>query len=183
MILTTPQQRVLFFRTKLGWMGLGCQDDCVEKLVFGNKTRDEAAARMDLTRAQICKPNEKEQVWIDSLKAYAAGDQNSLAHIPLNLTSKTDFQLAVIQNCMEIPPGTTRSYGEVAELAGSPKAARAVGTVMKNNNTPLIVPCHRVVAASGLGGFNNPRGVSMKLKLLAHEGNQEFAQLLNAKSK
>jgi len=75
---------------------------------------------------------------------------------------------------MRIPHGTTLSYGELAALAGSPKAARAAGTVMKNNSTPLIIPCHRVVAASGLGGFNNPRGVSMKIKLLKLEGVQGF---------
>jgi len=174
MILPIPQQRVLFFRTKIGWIGLGCQNECVQKLAFGCKTRDEVATRFDLSRAQICKPNEVERSWIDQIKAYAAGEPCQLDQIPPDLTGKTDFQISVIKHCMRIPHGTTLSYGELAALAGSPKAARAAGTVMKNNSTPLIIPCHRVVAASGLGGFNNPRGVSMKIKLLKLEGVQGF---------
>ena len=180
MVLSPPEQRVLFFRTKLGWMGVASDGQSLQKLVFGCATRNEAATRFDLARSQICKPNTIERGWIDSLNLYSAGEPCELKKIPIDLSGKTEFQLAVIQQCVNIPPGTTLSYGEVAELAGSPKAARAVGTVMKQNSTPLIVPCHRVVSASGLGGFNNPRGLSMKLKLLALEGNRKFQQQFEA---
>lgn len=72
--------------------------------------------------------------------------------------------LLVVQN---IPKGKTMTYGEVARDAGSPGAARAVGTIMKHNVYPHI-PCHRVVRADGIGGYNGLRGE--KEKLLREEG-------------
>ena len=67
----------------------------------------------------------------------------------------------------------TRSYGEVAAAAGSPGAARAVGQVMAANRTPLIVPCHRVLAAGGkIGGFSAPQGLALKRRLLALESGE-----------
>ena len=60
------------------------------------------------------------------------------------------------------------SYGEIALKVGHPRASRAVGTVMANNNLPLVVPCHRVVAAHGLGGYGG--GLPMKKRLLYLEG-------------
>ncbi|HMS24848.1 MAG TPA: MGMT family protein [Acidimicrobiia bacterium] len=73
----------------------------------------------------------------------------------------------------EIPSGQTVTYGELAELAGNPKAARAVGTAMRRNPLPIIVPCHRVLrGGGGLGGYmgNGDEGLHMKKWLLAHEG-------------
>ncbi|MSR35010.1 MAG: MGMT family protein [Phycisphaerales bacterium] len=77
--------------------------------------------------------------------------------------------------CRTIPVGETRTYRWLATAAGSPLAIRAAGQAMRRNPLPMIVPCHRVVAANGLGGFagsNNPRGKEMKLKLwlLQREG-------------
>ena len=77
--------------------------------------------------------------------------------------------------CRTIPAGETRTYRWLANAAGSPLAIRAAGQAMRRNPLPMIVPCHRVVAANGLGGFSgsiNPRGKEMKLKvwLLQREG-------------
>ena len=77
--------------------------------------------------------------------------------------------------CRTIPAGETRTYQWLATAAGSPHATRAAGQAMRRNPLPMIVPCHRVVAANGLGGFagsNNPRGKALKLKvwLLQREG-------------
>jgi methylated-DNA-[protein]-cysteine S-methyltransferase len=67
----------------------------------------------------------------------------------------------------EVPYGETATYGEVAELAGRPGAARAVGTAMARNPVPLLVPCHRVVAANGIGGYGGgPEGIALKRALL-----------------
>ena len=75
---------------------------------------------------------------------------------------------AIVRN---IPPGQTRSYGEVAALCGDRHAARAVGQAMARNPFPIIVPCHRVLAAGGKsGGFSARGGVTTKLRLLAIEG-------------
>jgi O-6-methylguanine DNA methyltransferase len=80
----------------------------------------------------------------------------------------TEFQVSVWQSLTRIPFGETRSYGEVAQAIGNPGAMRAVGQANGRNNLPLVVPCHRVIAAAGkLGGFSG--GVSLKKALLAHE--------------
>ena len=81
----------------------------------------------------------------------------------------TVFQKSVVAACRRIPSGDTISYGGLAAQIGRPGAARAVGTVMRKNAFPIIVPCHRVVAAGGLGGFTGPQGVSTKVQLQAVE--------------
>jgi methylated-DNA-[protein]-cysteine S-methyltransferase len=70
----------------------------------------------------------------------------------------------------EVPYGETVSYGELAEMAGRPGAARAVGNAMSRNPVPIVVPCHRVVAAGGRVGGYGPSGVRTKRFLLALEG-------------
>lgn len=89
----------------------------------------------------------------------------------------TEFQRAVLLALRrEVPWGTTVTYGELAEIAGRPKAARAVGTTMASNPVPLVVPCHRVLAAAGnggvrLGGYGGADGrPDLKRALLALEG-------------
>ena len=83
------------------------------------------------------------------------------------------FARRVVELCRRIPYGQTLTYGELAAQAGSPRAARAVGNVMRTNRCPLVVPCHRVVpSGSGLGGYSAPGGVRAKLRLLELEGNR-----------
>jgi len=72
-----------------------------------------------------------------------------------------------MQELMKVPAGSTVTYGELAARAGSPGAARAVGNVMATNPMPLLVPCHRVVATDGLGGFTG--GLAVKRALLRLE--------------
>ncbi len=79
----------------------------------------------------------------------------------------------------QIPAGTTRSYGEVARAMGldRPDGARDVGAALARNPTPIIVPCHRVVAASGaLHGFSAPGGLATKRKMLELEGAPGYGQ-------
>jgi methylated-DNA-[protein]-cysteine S-methyltransferase len=79
------------------------------------------------------------------------------------------FRRVVLETlAREVPYGETVSYGELAELAGRPGAARAVGTAMATNPVPIVVPCHRVLAAHGLGGYGP--GLDVKRALLAREG-------------
>lgn len=90
--------------------------------------------------------------------------------LPLRL-SGTDFQRAVWKRLQAIPPGATRTYGEIArELHSSP---RAVGNACRANPVPIVIPCHRVVAAAGIGGYGGATsGKRLRIKqwLLAHEG-------------
>jgi O-6-methylguanine DNA methyltransferase len=88
---------------------------------------------------------------------------------PLDWSGKTEFQKAVWRAMLKIPAGQTRSYGEVAAAIGKPKAVRAVGGACGANPIPVLVPCHRILAANKrIGGFSG--GLAWKRKLLAGEG-------------
>jgi O-6-methylguanine DNA methyltransferase len=88
---------------------------------------------------------------------------------PLDVSEGTEFQQRVWEELLWIPRGETRSYGEVAKAIGKPKAVRAAGGACGANPIPLLIPCHRVLAASGkIGGFSG--GLDWKRKLLATEG-------------
>jgi len=101
------------------------------------------------------------------LNEYFAGTRRRF-QLPLDLRG-TPFQLAVWHTLQLIPFGKVVSYAEEARMAGRPTAARAVGSANGRNPLPIIVPCHRVVAADGtLGGYS--AGLAMKRKLLALEG-------------
>ena len=102
------------------------------------------------------------------LSAYFDGVPTDFAALTLD-PQGTPFQLRVWQELRRIPWGQTISYGELARRLGSPKASRAVGQANAVNPIPLIIPCHRVIAADGsLGGYSS--GPDRKRWLLRHEG-------------
>ena len=84
------------------------------------------------------------------------------------LNTPTEFQKKVYKVVKQIPKGQVRTYSWVAERIGNPKAARAVGNALNKNPFPLVVPCHRVVAKNGLGGFS--KGIKEKRRILGREG-------------
>ena len=89
--------------------------------------------------------------------------------VPVDLSSRSPFHQEVLRATARIPRGEVRTYGELAEAVGRPRAARAVGTAMARNPVPLLVPCHRVVPSSGgVGKFGFSS--DLKAKLLANEG-------------
>jgi methylated-DNA-[protein]-cysteine S-methyltransferase len=104
------------------------------------------------------------------IRRYFAGDPVDLADVELDLDWATPFQRAVADALRAIPYGETVTYGELAALAGHPNAQRAAGTFCAGNRFPLFVPCHRVVAANGVGSYGS-LGVDYKRRLLALEGN------------
>ena len=107
---------------------------------------------------------------IDQLKALLRGEDVDFTNVELDLDGVPDFDRRVYALVRALPRGVTATYGEIATRAGSPGAAQAVGQVMGHNRFPLVVPCHRVVAAGGgNGGFSAPGGVDTKLRLLALE--------------
>jgi len=91
------------------------------------------------------------------------GNEDALIDI-LDLSSLTKFQKNVLEIVASIPRGRTLTYGQVAQQIGCPGATRAVGRVLSANPFPLIIPCHRVVATKGIGGYSG--GVEMKKRLL-----------------
>ncbi len=80
----------------------------------------------------------------------------------------TPFQRKVYEAILKIPKGQVQTYGQVARVIGKPKAARAVGQALKKNRWAPQIPCHRVVASAGLGGYSG--GLSRKRQLLRREG-------------
>jgi methylated-DNA-[protein]-cysteine S-methyltransferase len=100
--------------------------------------------------------------------AYFAGEPCSFDDVVVDLDDVTPFQRALTEALRSIPYGETATYGELAALAGSPGAARAAGTFCADNRFPIVVPCHRVVAAEGIGGFGS-LGVGYKKRLLELE--------------
>jgi methylated-DNA-[protein]-cysteine S-methyltransferase len=105
----------------------------------------------------------------DRFTAYFAGDPGHFGDVELDLDGSTPLQQALAEALRSIPYGETVTYGELAALAGSPNAPRAAGTFCAANRFPLVIACHRVVAADGIGGFGS-LGVEYKRRLLELEG-------------
>lgn len=101
--------------------------------------------------------------------AFLAGEPVSFDDIELDLTWATPFQRAVAQALRNVSRGEVVTYGELAAIAGYPRAARAVGTFCATNRFALLLPCHRVVSADGLGSYG-AAGVEVKQRLLGLEG-------------
>jgi len=106
---------------------------------------------------------------IRDLQAYFQGKE-VMPEVRMDLSGVTPFQAAVYEAARRIPRGSVRTYGEIARAIGRPRAARAVGQALGRNPLPVVIPCHRVVAAEGLGGFSASRGTSLKRRMLALEG-------------
>lgn len=103
--------------------------------------------------------------------ALLSGEPDSLQDVALDTSALPAFNLRVYELARSILPGRTLTYGEVAARLGEPLAARAVGQALGANPFPIIVPCHRVLAAGGKsGGFSAPGGARTKLRLLEIEG-------------
>jgi len=108
-----------------------------------------------------------------------AGEPQDLRFVVLDEQPIDPFRREVYAATREIPAGTTMSYGEVARAIGRPDAARDVGAALARNPCPIIVPCHRVVAANGaLTGFSAPGGLETKRRMLQLEGAPGYGQQL-----
>ncbi|MFZ4855460.1 MAG: methylated-DNA--[protein]-cysteine S-methyltransferase [Desulfuromonadaceae bacterium] len=105
------------------------------------------------------------------LHRYFHGERTDFSAIPVDITALPPFRQNVLNMIRKLAFGEICSYGQVAKLCGSPRAARAVGGALASNPIPVIIPCHRVVAADGrLTGFSAPGGVNAKKVLLQLEG-------------
>lgn len=103
------------------------------------------------------------------MQAYFRGERVSFEDVELEEDWGTPFQGALAEALRGIPWGEVVTYGELAALAGRPRAPRAAGTFCAENNFPLVVPCHRVVSSAGVGSYGS-LGVEYKRRLLALEG-------------
>ena len=169
-----PVPSLSIFPTNLGWFGLiGCDERLVSVLV-GHASADDVRRACRQRRETTAGADLREHDWNPELRRrleqYCIGQKCNFVDVSLELPERTEFQKRILKVTRRIPYDATMSYGELAEKAGYPRAARAVGTVMSSNRFPIVVPCHRVVASGGkTGGYTSPQGACMKLKLLALE--------------
>jgi methylated-DNA-[protein]-cysteine S-methyltransferase len=105
---------------------------------------------------------------ISRLRAYFVGGEDAFADVPLDLRELTPFERRCARALRRVGRGATVTYGELAEIAGSPRAARAAGSFCARNRFGVFIPCHRVVSAAGLGGYGS-LGPEYKRRLLALE--------------
>lgn len=120
-------------------------------------------------------PTPAAQRAIAGITALLAGEPDPMGDVPIDLDGVSEFRRRIYEIARTIGPGDTITYGAIATRMGMPHAAREVGQALGANPVPLIVPCHRVLAAGGkLGGFSARGGVTTKSRLLAIEGASLF---------
>jgi len=171
------------FPSDLGWFGIVWRGKQLVHVTFGHPSASAAMVQLPdgIVYDDRDLPPHIEKT-IERLQKFAAGGPEDFSDIELDLSHLTDFQRRVVNACRRIKAGRCKSYGELATAAGFPGAARAVGSVMRGNRFPLIVPCHRVIAAGGnLGGYSCPAGLTMKERLLEREGAMSLKRVRNAK--
>ncbi len=156
--MTHPSDHDAIVRLPFATVGLRVGDDAIERIEF-----------LPPGTAELTATNPLAQQAVAALRAYAA-DPRYRFDLPLHLQG-TVFQQRVWATLQTLESGQTISYGELAARLGS--GARAVGNACRHNPIPLIIPCHRVVAKHGLGGFAGDRSggwTEIKQQLLRHEG-------------
>jgi methylated-DNA-[protein]-cysteine S-methyltransferase len=162
---------VVAFMTDLGWMALAGRGAKLVQLAISHPSR--AATLAALSTAGETRETGAPcwQKLVARLQDYAAGQRVDFRDVALELDHLGAFQRRVVAACRAIPYGQTRGYGELAARCGSPRAARAVGTTMRLNRFPIIVPCHRVISSGGgIGNYSACDGVGTKIRLLTLEG-------------
>jgi methylated-DNA-[protein]-cysteine S-methyltransferase len=134
-----------------------------------------ARLRKRFPDAVEAEPTPEVEAIIERIRDLLAGGRDDLSDIALDLEGQPAFNLRVYEIARAITPGEVSTYGEVARAMGEPGAARAVGKALGENPWPIVVPCHRVLAAAqgkngvGMGGFSAPGGAETKAKLLTIE--------------
>ncbi|MFL6053503.1 MAG: methylated-DNA--[protein]-cysteine S-methyltransferase [Actinoallomurus sp.] len=155
--LETPLGRLAFACTAEGLCGLSFPDTPrARALLRAGLPLVDAAARTEPVREQ--------------LSAYFAGTLRAF-DLPIDWRHTSGAQREVLEKLYAgVPYGETVTYGRLADLSGTGVPARAIGSIMGSNPIPIVVPCHRVVAADGLGGYSGGSGVEVKRWLLTMEG-------------
>lgn len=161
------------FDTAVGRCGVAWGPDGIVSLQLpeGRETATRARLLARHPEALETTPPEDVRRGIDDIAALLRGESRDLAGLRLDMRGVPDFHRRVYEAARTIGPGATSTYGEIATRLGSRGLSRAVGQALGRNPFPLIVPCHRVLAAGGrVGGFSAAGGIATKLRLLAIEG-------------
>jgi len=163
------------FETPIGPCGIAWTDGGVAgvQLPEQNEEATRARLRRRYPAALEAAPPDRIRLAVDGIRDLLHGEKRDLSDVAVDLPDVSSFQQRLYAELRTIPAGATVSYGELATRLGGDITARDVGEAMGQNPVPIIVPCHRVVAAGGkLGGFSAAGGVTTKLRLLEIEGAQ-----------
>lgn len=166
--------RAVVVETLLGPLGLVLGEQGLQRVFLPDATdRDRARASVLGALAGLrLEPGARDEIagaWGARMAAHLRGERVAYDDLPLDQGSLTPFTRAVYDETRRIPPGETRTYATLCGALGR-GSARAIGVAMARNPTPIVVPCHRVIAAGGAGGFSAPGGLATKAALLSLEG-------------
>jgi methylated-DNA-[protein]-cysteine S-methyltransferase len=141
------------------------------QLPEASEARTLARMRRRFPDATAAPPPASVQRAIEGIVTLLEGEAIDLCAVPLDMADVPPFERRVYEIARTIPPGSTLAYGDIAARLGAPGEARAVGQALGQNPFPIVVPCHRVLAAGGkIGGFSANGGIATKLRLLSIEG-------------
>jgi methylated-DNA-[protein]-cysteine S-methyltransferase len=160
------------FDTAIGRCGIAWGERGVAGIQLPEAGEEETRVRMlhRFPAAGEATPPPEVQDAIEDIVALLRGEASDLSTIALDMDGVPEFHRRVYDAARAIPPGETLSYGDIARRVGAPGAARAVGQALGRNPFPIVVPCHRVLAAGGkIGGFSAQGGVATKRRMLAIE--------------
>jgi methylated-DNA-[protein]-cysteine S-methyltransferase len=166
-------QGFALFDTAIGRCGIAWGERGLAgvQLPEASEARTRARMRRRFPDAPEAPPPPRVQRAIDGIVALLRGEAIDLSAVALDLAGVPPFDRRVYEVARTISPGATLSYGEIAARVGAPGEARAVGEALGHNPFPIVVPCHRVLAAGGkVGGFSANGGIATKLRLLSIEG-------------
>jgi len=169
--MTPP--RFALFETAIGTCALAWGDKGLVSVQLPSADAPALKARMKrlLPGATEAEPSPRVAEAIGAIQALLAGEPMDLSWIELDMDNVPEFNRQVYAIARAIPPGSTMTYGEIARKLGDPLLARSVGQAMGQNPHPIVMPCHRVMAAGGkFGGFSAYGGVETKRRLLKIEG-------------
>jgi methylated-DNA-[protein]-cysteine S-methyltransferase len=161
------------FDTAIGRCGIvwGARGITGVQLPMGSEDKTRIRIRQGRGELTEAPPPDKVQRAIDGIVQLLAGKPNDLSDVVLDLDGVPEFNRGVYDIARSIPPGKTLTYGDIAKRLGGVELSRDVGQALGRNPCPVVVPCHRVLAAGGKpGGFSANGGVVTKLKMLAIEG-------------
>ncbi len=160
------------FETALGPCGIVWTSRGIAgvNLPEGSEEKTRARLKKRFPEAEEAAPPTDIQKIIGEVIALIAGEKIDFSHVTLDHAPLPEFSQRVYEIVRTIPIGHTLTYGDIAKKLGDVSLSREVGQAMGRNPTPVIMPCHRVVASSGkTGGFSAPGGVDTKMKLLSIE--------------
>src|SRR5688572_16564923 len=163
----------MLFETALGPCGVVWNEHGLTgvHLPDANHARTRAGVTRRFPDASPAEPPPAVRDAIDGIVALLRGEKRDLGDVALDFDGVPAFNRRVYEIARTIPPGATMTYGDIALRLAMPGTARAVGQALGQNPWPIVVPCHRVLAADGgMGGFSAPGGVATKRRMLEIEG-------------